>query len=198
MTHAGCSLRQWLLIGLGPWPIKTAWSVVLISCICGFIVSLIGRAVGEWLRYVIVAPLLEELICHLFLIGWLMTFFWFCAAPQTTIWCAIWFAIMHIPFFEWSKLADIFAWIPRFFDGLIIGFSNAVACLVYVRLFSPNMSGPSWMSWLVAYGALVLVHAAYNFLAQFSKSSLLLLLALRVGGALFAIAIWYAWMPYLL
>ena len=189
MPVEGFALWEWLLSGLGPWPYRTLFAVVVVTLVCGLaaaLLRLLPVPFWDWIYYVVVAPVIEELICHLALVGWLMTLVWPCAAPQTTLLCGVTFGLMHIP-----------GGLLRLIDGLILGFFNTIACLVYVRLLIPQMHAPQWVLWIAAYGALVLAHAVYNFLAQFFKPFPILPWALRAGGALFAIAAVCVWLPRL-
>lgn len=185
---------NWLLSGLGPTPLLTVFVVfVVVVGTAAFLAMLRYLCLGpilEPIYLVLLAPLVEELTCRIFLVGCVMTVLWACAAPQTTVLCGVMFGLMHV--FTALELHD---WL-RVVDGLVMGFFNTIACLVYLRLFLP-VSDVGLEGWLIAYGALVLVHAVYNFLTVFFKAFPLLRVALRVGGVLFAIAAWFAWMPRL-
>jgi hypothetical protein len=78
----------------------------------------------------------------------------------------------------------------RALDGVIVGVINSVACLVYLRLFFPARVPEHW---LIAYGALVVLHSAYNALTFSAISGLV-----RLCGLLLAIGAWLMWMPHLM
>ena len=184
---------RWLATGLGPQPIATLFIAFCVTAATAALLALLRVLFAAPLMgsifIALICPLVEELTCHIFLVGAVMTMFWPCAAPQTTVVCGLLFGLMHIPTAvqEGDPL--------RVADGLILGFFNTIACMVYLRLF---LKDAPIERWLVAYGALVLAHAVYNLLALFFKAFPMLSLALRVGGFIFTVAAWFAWMPKLI
>jgi hypothetical protein len=184
-------LWAWLLNGLGPYPYVTLFAVLVITLICGIIVAFLATYMGtvrwtEWLYYVVVAPVVEELICHQLLVGWLMTFYWPCAAPQTTVLCGVTFGLMHLP-----------GGLLRLLDGLILGFFNTIACLVYVRCFFQTMQDETIARWIVSLLALIVAHAVYNLLTLLVRSMPIMAVVLRIMGIVLCIGAWGAWMPRL-
>jgi len=192
---ASITFWSWLLRGLRPpdiiWlaffvVVATAGLLYLLGEL--FRVTRIPRLLYDFVFVILLAPLIEELTCRIFLVGVIMMVFWPCAAPQTTVLCGILFGLMHIPTAVYQ--ADPL----RVLDGLIIGFFNTIACLVYLRVF---LLGQGIELWFIVYGALVLPHVGYNALACFCRLAPFLRLGLRVGGVLFAVGAWIAWMPRL-
>lgn len=200
----GCSIAMlplwanvwgWLSSGLHPPPLLLVFVTFVICAATGIFLNLVGLLpVPEFVLRVLVYPFVEELTCRVLLVGALMTVLRPSAAPQTTVLCGTLFGLMHV--ITALKTGDPL----RVLDGLIVGYFNTIACLVYLRIFAAEMLHQPLSEltpWLAAYGSLVLAHVVYNLLAVLFKRFQLLRRALIFGGALFSVAAWMVFMPRL-
>ncbi len=149
---------RWLSSGLGPSPALTIFIAFVVVAATGVLLALVrvlfAAPILRSLYVILVCPVIEELTCRIFLVGCVMTVVWPCAAPQTTILCGILFGLMHVPtaIHEADPL--------RVVDGLVIGFFNTIACLVYLRVLLQNAGLEGYA---LAFLCLVFAHAVYNW-----------------------------------